>query len=70
MKKRFFIVSILMVLFLAISTGCSGGIKCGKCGGTGDCTNCNGTGKIIMNNKCYVCSGDGKCDICSGTGRL
>ena len=69
MKKRLVFVSILMVLFLTIFTGCSEP-KCGKCGGTGDCTNCNGTGKIIMNNKCYVCSGDSKCDICSGTGRL
>lgn len=66
MKKRFVVVSILMVLFLTIFTGC--GKKCVRCSGDGVCSTCNGSGKLA-GFTCPSCSGDGDCCICSGTGR-
>ena len=63
MKKRFVIVSILIVLFLTIFTGC--GKKCSNCGGTGVCTMCDGDGTFPTNSfVCVTCDGTGKCFLC------
>ncbi len=45
-----------------------GGMKCGKCNGSGRCNACQGSGRLGTLS-CNMCHGTGRCDWCNGTGQ-